>query len=118
MLLHDLREGLGHWRRHVRLQRPDEKLFYRNWTFVTEVRLDGAQLVVTARVGTGDYPYSLYYRTPKRDQRTVEGTLSSSNPNIRIRLFSAQPKLYIRLHIADCLAYEGYVSQQSIFQRM
>jgi hypothetical protein len=117
-LLDKLRGNGAGYRPLVRLEQPGERLFNRLWTYVESVVLDGDKVLIKLKTGSGEYTFHAHVRAKGWRQSYTwndgqEGPLPAGG--VRLNLPSATPRARVRIEIADCVAYDAIVNQQSVF---
>lgn len=117
-LLSLLGDRANDWRDRVRLERIGELLFYRDFAYLIQVLLIDRKLVIKGRAVVGPYRVQVHiWAPPDAGAPLVHDETYDGLPS---QLTFALPKRHesVRVRVmieGDSLAYEGVVTQQSVF---
>lgn len=105
------------WSSRVRLEQPGERVFYRDWTFVRDVSLSENQVNVSVRFGPGEYELEAATRYPggRSQQWNWEPNTAAGPRTLRLTIPETVERVFVELRIAECLAFQGYLSRRSLF---
>ncbi|HSU12457.1 DarT ssDNA thymidine ADP-ribosyltransferase family protein [Longimicrobium sp.] len=105
------------WAPRVRIQQPGERIFYRDWTFVRDVSLTDRGVRLSIQFGSGEHTVEANSRYPsgQRQSWRWEPVTVAGRKDLDLAVPPEVTRVFVELKIAGCLAYQGYLSRQSLY---
>lgn len=102
------------WHPIVRVARPNERIFFREYTYVKEVRLleDSVQLEFSRRAGP-PIPFEAVVTLSDGSVRRYSNHLNTQR--LKLNLSAPETRVRVELRLAGALAYLGHPSRQALF---
>lgn len=116
-LLTLLGEERRSWASRVRVEQPGERFFFRDWTFVRDASFGESRINVQVRFGPGTYAVEARTRLPDgiaREWRWEPNSIAGLK-QLQVAVPSAAERVFLEMRIAECLAFQGYLSRRSLF---